>query len=78
MKELPWDVSPSHNKEDNKEPNHIEYSRNKLIRECKSIENIETLKGIIGEEITLFFGCYYHLKYEDLPNCNALIDVFSR
>lgn len=78
MKELPWDILPSHNKEDNREPNHIEFSRNKLIRECKSIENIETLKGIIGDEITLFFGYCYYLKYEDLPNYDALIDVFSR
>lgn len=78
MKELPWDILPSHNNEDNNEPNHIEFPRNKLIRECKSIENIETLKGIIGDEITLFFGYCYYLKYEDLPNYDALKEVFYR
>lgn len=78
MKELPWDILPLHTKEEHIEPNHIEFTRNKLIRECKTIEHIESLKNIIGDEITLYFGYCYYLKYEDSPNYEALKEVFSR
>ncbi len=76
MKELPWDILPELIQNDNYETNHIEYYRNQSIRQYKKIEHIETLKPIIGEEITLFFGYCYYIRYEAHPEYNALKDIF--
>lgn len=76
MKELPWDILPQVAMNGNYDANHIEHSRNQSIRECKKIEHIETLRDIIGEEITLFLGYCYYIKYEDHPQYQALKDIF--
>jgi serine/threonine protein kinase len=76
MKELPWDTLPNTVKNDNYDTNHIEYHRNQSIREYKKIEHIDTLRHLIGEEITMFLGYCYYIKYDVHPEYNALKDIF--
>jgi serine/threonine protein kinase len=78
-RELGWDnISMNSAVANNNITDEIDILHYKNIKrkELKQLENLESICKNINEQITRYLDYCYNLKYDDLPNYNALIELY--
>ena len=77
-RELEWDNIPNENTMNSNIINEIDLLHYKNIKrkELKQWENIKCISNNINEQLVRFLDYCYHLKYDDLPNYTALIELY--
>ena len=75
---LPWDtlMEPDSSYSEY-EDTHILNHKNKQRMLLKQFEHIQPICFVINNQIENFMNYCYHIQYDDTPNYDALIDIFT-